>query len=239
MHGEVVSLIESTTVPSVLESIDLSLLYIADCQSRADDKVQVVFDKDYPVVFARDGDEFAYFLDTLRARGRFDPVPQRASLGSGYHSEFRLTPEGWTEVDRLRRLQPDSNQAFVAMWFKDDLKLAREVGFEPALNATGFKPYRVDMDEHDEDINDRILAGIRRSGLLIADFTGQRAGVYYEAGFARGLGIYVISTCKQDEADDLHFDTEHINHIFWSDPKGLYHKLVNRIAANFPDRGVQ
>jgi hypothetical protein len=43
--------------------------------------------------------------------------------------------------------------------------------------------------------------------LLVADFTGQRGGVYWEAGFAQGLGIPVIRTCKSDELWKLHFDT--------------------------------
>ncbi len=34
---------------------------------------------------------------------------------------------------------------------------------------------------------------------MIADFTGHRGGVYFEAGFAHGLGIPVIWTCREDQ----------------------------------------
>ena len=44
---------------------------------------------------------------------------------------------------------------------------------------------------------------IRKSKFLIADFTGQRGGVYYEAGFAYGLGLPVIWTCRKDWFDGL------------------------------------
>ena len=35
---------------------------------------------------------------------------------------------------------------------------------------------------------DRIIAQIRASKFVVADFTRNRGGVYYEAGFALGLG---------------------------------------------------
>ena len=69
---------------------------------------------------------------------------------------------------------------------------------------------------------DEIIAEIRRSRFLVADFThgedGARGGVYYEAGFANGLGIKVIHTCREDAVRTLHFDTSHINHIVWRSP---------------------
>ena len=76
-----------------------------------------------------------------------------------------------------------------------------------------------------------IVAEIRRSSLLVADFTGHRGGVYFEAGLAMGLGIPVIWTCRTDCVSELHFDTRQYNHIVWTDVPELKTKLVNRIAA--------
>ena len=68
-----------------------------------------------------------------------------------------------------------------------------------------------------------IIAEIRRSNtFVITDFTqltnfiGARGSVYYEAGFAHGLDIPVIFTCRNDQIDDLHFDTNHFLHLSWS-----------------------
>ncbi len=65
---------------------------------------------------------------------------------------------------------------------------------------------------------DRILARIRESRFVIADLTHNRGGVYYEAGFAEGLGIPVIYTCDADCLDPeapkekrVHFDCQHLN----------------------------
>ena len=56
-------------------------------------------------------------------------------------------------------------------------------------------------------------------------------GVYFEAGFAQGLGLKVIWTCHEDHVKDLHFDTRQENHITWENPEDLREKLKNRIRA--------
>jgi len=107
-------------------------------------------------------------------------------------------------------------------------------GFSPALEENGYVPMRIDAVQHNEKIDDRIIAEIRRSGLLVADVTGQRGGVYFEAGFAMGLGIPVIWTCRDDEIANVHFDTRQYNHVVWSTPSDLREKLNLRIQASLP-----
>ena len=101
------------------------------------------------------------------------------------------------------------------MWFTADLDTAYSDGIVPALAENGYAAVRVDRVPHNDKIDDRILAEIRRSGLMVADFTGNRGGVYFEAGFARGLGLPVISTVHKDHLKDVHFDTRQYNHIVW------------------------
>ena len=121
------------------------------------------------------------------------------------------------------------------MWFDDSMTDALDNGFELAIMDAGYKPFRIDRKEHINKIDDEIIAEIRRSRFLVADFThgkdGARGGVYYEAGFARGLGLPVIFACREDVLDTLHFDTNHYNHIVWTDPVDLRGKLKNRILA--------
>ena len=86
-----------------------------------------------------------------------------------------------------------------------------------------------------DKIDDEIIGEIRRSRFLIADFTyggkGIRGGVYYEAGFALGLGLEVIRSCRADQITDLHFDVNHHYHIAWSTPEELREGLERRILA--------
>jgi nucleoside 2-deoxyribosyltransferase len=80
-----------------------------------------------------------------------------------------------------------------------------------------------------------ILAEIRRSRFLIADYTLMNNGVYFEAGFAVGLGIPVIGTCQSDHFENLHFDIRHINTIKWVSPAQLSSDLAKRVAAVIGD----
>ena len=84
---------------------------------------------------------------------------------------------------------------------------------------------------------DKILARIRESRFVVADFKLNRGGVYYEAGFAEGLGTEVFYLCEdsqvsKDVEDRVHFDIAHLNLIAWNseDLPGLSQKLENRIV---------
>ncbi len=129
----------------------------------------------------------------------------------------------------------DVSQAFVAMWFDPCMEEVYDTAVRPAIEEAGYNPMRIDRKEHINKIDDEIIAEIRKSRFLVADFThgedGARGGVYYEAGFAHGLGIPVIFTCREDAVDTLHFDTNHYNHIVWTTPEELRERLKNRILS--------
>ena len=140
------------------------------------------------------------------------------------------------------------NTAFVAMWFDDEVKTALEEGIAPAVRDAGFTPLPINLKEHSNKICDEIVAEIRRARFLICDFTcgllkdeqaesGKtavaRGGVYYEAGFAHGLGKRVIWTCRSDLIDHVHFDLRQYNTILWEAGKedDLRKALYERIRA--------
>ena len=145
-----------------------------------------------------------------------------------------VTVQGYSRIAE-QRVNVDSSQAFVAMWFHSSMTAASADGVELGIRDAGYDPLRIDRKEHINKIDDEIVAEIRRSRFVVADFThgegGARGGVYYEAGFAHGLGLPVIFTCRDDSLDTLHFDTSHYSHIVWSDPEDLREKLKNRILA--------
>ena len=80
-------------------------------------------------------------------------------------------------------------------------------------------------------INDEMIAQIRAASFVVADFTGHRGGVYFEAGFALGLDLPVIWTCRKDHMKDLHFDIRQYNTIDWEDSEDLATRLQHRIEA--------
>ena len=50
-------------------------------------------------------------------------------------------------------------------------------------------------------------------------------------GFALGLGLTVIPTCRADQIGKLHFDVRHLNTLPWSTPEDLAVNLGKRIVA--------
>ena len=66
---------------------------------------------------------------------------------------------------------------------------------------------------------------------MVADFTGNRGGVYFEAGFALGLGIPVIWMVRNDYLEEIHFDTRQYNHIVYETEVDLKQQLKYRIQA--------
>lgn len=143
----------------------------------------------------------------------------------------RITPQGHIEVEEKTLRNPSSSQGFVAMWFSDKVQSAYKNGISPAITAARYSPLRIDTKEHTNKIDDEIVAEIRRSRFLVADFTGHRGGVYFEAGFAMGLNIPVFFTCRHDAIEDLHFDIRQYNTIAWTDEADLKTRLKNRIIA--------
>ena len=152
------------------------------------------------------------------------------------HHVVTVTVDGYSRIaDQATNV--DTSQAFVAMWFDESMGEIYDEGFRPAIEEAGYSPLRIDQKPDINKIDDEIIAEIRRSRFMVADFThgdeGARGGVYFEAGFAYGLDIPVIYTCRDDMVDKLHFDTRQYAHIVWKMDKmdQLRADLRNRILA--------
>jgi hypothetical protein len=230
------SLIESISYPlSPLKKMNDALLFFMKKHNRADELIDPNLATDYPLVIAHDAYEFRYFLETLEKQGLLE-APE--NTGGIHFGRIRLTPKGWERALELQKSQIDSDQAFVAMSFSSEFNDAWQNGFKPALEAVGFHPYRVDQDEYNGRIDDKIITEIQHSGLLVADFSGHRQSVYFEAGFAKGLGIPVIWTCRESDIGEAHFDTRQYNHVLWNNPDEILLRLKLRVESLFPRRQV-
>lgn len=184
-------------------------------------------------LYAGNGVDAVYFLSSLRDQRLISYSGTLAEVGrENSHNVVTIQPEGWARIRELQ-LRPSGQrkQAFVAMWFNQEMEKFFNDGMRPAIEDDGTKCMRIDLKEHNNKICDEIIAEIRRSKYLVADFTGQRGGVYFEAGFAFGLGIPVIWTVRDDDVQNLHFDTRQYAHITYSTPEELRTKLLNRIRA--------
>jgi hypothetical protein len=210
---------------SVLDKAALLLQYIARKSSHPGDRVVIIPAQDYTVCFCKNAEELIFYIKHIRDIGDIK------SEGTMRDYSLSLTADGWQKVESLNMPNIESKQAFVAMWFSEDFKEIFTKGVEPLEEDTGFKMYRVDQEPFNEKICDRIIADIRKSRFLIADVTGLRHAVFFEAGYAMGLGLPVIFTCKEGTEIEGCFDTRQYNHIVWENAEDLKSKLKDRILA--------
>lgn len=179
--------------------------------------------REYSLAGAKNSDEVRFFIDALKSNGCLKSTP----------SGFLITPHGWSEAARLAEVEPTaSKRCFAAFHFVDEMHAVFRDGIAPAITDAGFEPRIANAPAHNEQIDARIVAEIRQARFVVADVTYARTGVYFEAGYALGLGRQVIWTCRADrEKEDMHFDTRQYNHILWSDAANLRDQLYTRIVA--------
>ncbi len=154
------------------------------------------------------------------------------------NGKCRLLPAGYVAAEKLIKKPTNSKNAFVAMSFDKDMDIAFEDGFRPGIEKAGYDAIRIDQVQHNNKIDDEIIVKINSSLFVVADFTGHRGGVYFEAGYAMGMGLPIIWTCRKDHMEDLHFDVRQYNCIVWKDHDKLANDLKLRIQATV-SMGIQ
>jgi len=181
---------------------------------------------DAPLVDVNSDHQFDYILRHLENSG---------SLMQHGGVFYELTPAAWERREANAMGSGIPGKCFVAMSFDHSLNESYESGIFLAVKGDcQMDPIRVDRVHHNEKICDKIIVEIRSCQFVVADVTLQRAGVYFEAGFAMGLGRPVIWSCRQDDLENVHFDTRQYNHIVWKEPADLRTQLADRIKATIP-----
>ncbi len=243
-----------------LDKMDDCLLKLERKQLYIGHEVKVKSKRDYPYYHCIYEDEMHSLNKLLSSEGLIEIQDLDGTVD--------ITADGYKRLSELKTLGKDSRQCFVAMWFAQDMNDVYEKAIKPAIEyiedretAPRFRGIKIDNVEHLNDINDEIIAQIRRSRFMVCDLTGYRGGVYFEAGFAYGLGMPVIYTCRKDwvkpdklcdeggtvvdvlydsnknqipiKKEGVHFDLEHMNRIEWEedDLDSFRKKLTNRIKA--------
>ena len=223
ISADVLKQVSARPLPTIVERADRLLLEAL----REQDRLTWDFDIDQPrylaATYSKGIDDVTYLAEMLVDEGLV-----KLFAGDGI---YRILPHGHIAADKLIYRTAPGDKGFVAMWLDEDLKSAYEKGFQVGILNAGYDPVRVDRVEHTNRIDDEIIARIRTAAFVVADFTGHRGGVYFEAGFALGLGHQVIWTCRKDDMQDLHFDIRQYNTIDWDNPKDLATRLQHRIEA--------
>lgn len=158
-------------------------------------------------------------------------------------NNIMITPEGWAFLESLRYGNPDSQIGFIAMKFDEDLIQYSKDWIEKGILDAGYQPKAMYDHQHNNIIDDEMIALIKRSRFVVVDLTMKSLGAYYEAGFGHGLGLEVIFLCKKsyfkNHKKDIHFDVNHRLIILWEKDKGeeLAKMLQNRIESTSIGKG--
>jgi len=96
-----------------------------------------------------------------------------------------------------------------------------------ACNRCGLTAERVDEAQVNERITDRILESIQKAEYVIVDLTESRPNVFYEAGYAQGIGKVPIYIARNGTI--LEFDLKDYPVIFFDSYRELKDKLEDRL----------
>ncbi len=129
--------------------------------------------------------------------------------------------------------QETSGKVFVSMCMnkkKYDFIEDVRYGLKKGIEDSGNTPYFIDKDVYNDNMVVHLFQQIEQCKFMVADFTTQNTGVYYEAGYARALGKTTIFTCRADDFENVHFDIQQIHFIIWKDPEDLAKRLTDYIV---------
>lgn len=197
---------KSLSPKPVTEKLRLLLKWVESKSKHPGDGHNIEPDNDWPVAWCSNSVELTYHFDALVAQGL---LAKQAHNSNGLPAT--ITPAGWKSLEISRGEEIEEDLVFVAMSFDKKMDVAWSAGFEPGINKAGYRAHRVDKVKSIERIDMKVLGDIRRSRIVVADATGARPNVYYEAGYAEALGRPVI----------------------WTVQKKITRKICNLILASF------
>jgi hypothetical protein len=246
-----------------IEKMDQALINFEKASLYVGSLVNFNPDNDYPLYYCDETGELIAICKLLFKAGlTFAPDAFYP------HNNLYITADGYQRLREIQKPNRDLRQCFVAMWFTAEMNEVYKNAIKPAIEfieegeeVPRFEAVKIDNVEHVNDINDEIIGQIRRSRFMVCDLTGYRGGVYFEAGFAYGLGLDVIYTCRKDwtkeeilkneagnevpflydansneitvKKEGVHFDLANRNRIEWSPDnfEDFKIRLENRIKA--------
>lgn len=152
---------------------------------------------------------------------------------------LRVPPEGEADISDVPKVEVSvqQNYAFVAMPIDPNKPELEDVldSIKEVAQRCGVQAERVNEPQSNERITDRILESIQRAEFVIVDLTGSRPNVYYEAGYAQGVGKTPIFIARN--GTELEFDLKDYPVIFFQNLKQLKDALEVRLRYLAEERG--
>ncbi|MGE0268771.1 MAG: hypothetical protein AB7S78_10000 [Candidatus Omnitrophota bacterium] len=242
MCGQISDIVSRFTKISVPDKTNHILKFIYANAPKVLTKVELTDNDVYRFYLSAPGD-LKTILEYLQERKWIELNTDSGPVGTLTKYKCRTTVTGWQKYEGLKEINVSSKKVFIACQFGTDYQEELVRTIKEACNECGFEANLVSDQRHNDDISHKIISDIKESRFIIADFTDQNNGAYFEAGYAMGMGLDVVKLCRKDHMDDvdtntgkrkrLHFDTRQYAHIVWENDKwdALKENLINQIKA--------
>ena len=129
----------------------------------------------------------------------------------------------------------DPNFVFVVMSFDASMEPAYDA-VKAAAEVCGLVAKRVKDVPGDYRITDKMLGLIASARLIVVDLSLERPNVYFELGYARGLGKRVITILRKGST--AHFDVRDWQYLEYVDSRPLEKDLADRFRYEL-QRGAE
>jgi predicted HTH transcriptional regulator len=146
---------------------------------------------------------------------------------------IKVPPEKYKPKASTKKAQKKL-KGFVAMSFRDEEEpslIDYYKAMERAVKRTKLpiEITRMDLKEGDYEISQQIMIEIKSADFVIADFSLNSHNVYFEIGYARGVGKRIIQTSRKDTP--LQFDVNHWRTLIYRNATELEEKLISELIA--------
>jgi hypothetical protein len=119
---------------------------------------------------------------------------------------------------RIPDYTPNPKLVFVIIAFSPDMEPIFE-GIKTAGKKRGLEVERVKDIAGDFRITDKVIEMIHKARFIVTDLTHEKPNVYFELGYARGMGEEVITIAR--EGTKLHFDVKDWTCFFYYDSRNV------------------
>lgn len=194
--------------------------------------LQIRINMDYPLAYAKNRKEFLALLNLLKEK-KLISVKSQIVDDSVTSLEVVLLASGWDLVYKFKNKNLESKQVFIGVWFAEQMSEYIQA-IEEAIKHVGLTPLCIKDKYYSETIRDKALGEIRKSRFVVVDLTGDRPSVFFEAGFAFGLGvdaIYVYKTEPEGVKSNLDFYVKHYQCHGYANKEELKEIITNALSA--------
>jgi len=215
------------------ERVDYILLGLAKLSDYTGKSISVIGQKGNSLLFIK-----RYIGDKLLSKENIDEqnvfIREYLSdqkLVKSEYNQLILLPKGMERIDELQKNLSNNKKVFIAISFSEEMKVVQEK-IEEGIRRSGYIPNVMNKSEHNNQIVPEILYQIRQSKFIVAEFSTNNNGAYYEAGYAAGLGKEVIHICNDDKFRKKgHFDIKQKSTVLWETIDDIPEALFKRIEA--------